>query len=83
MERLHGDMTKKRKTLDNEVVETMAVQIELDKTAEDFRRAHQEREELIGQWEKTIDQMKRRDESMNKCGNVRKEIGRSHGRLKE
>ena len=72
MERLHEEMTKKRKILDNEVVETMAVQIELDKTAEDFRKAHLEREELINQWEKTIYQMKRRDENMNKCANVRK-----------
>ncbi len=73
MERLHDEMTKKRKTLDNEVVETMAVQIELDKMAEDFRRAHREREELIRQWEKTIVQMKKRDENMNKCANVRRE----------
>jgi len=40
-------------------------QIELDKTAEDFRKAHQERQELIGQWENTIEQMQRRDREMD------------------
>jgi hypothetical protein len=40
-------------------------QIELDKTAEEFRKAHAEREELINQWEFTIDQMQRRDKEMD------------------
>lgn len=40
-------------------------QIELDKTAEDFRKAHQERQELIRQWENTIEQMQRRDKEMD------------------
>lgn len=40
-------------------------QIELDKTAEDFRRAHVERQELISQWENTIEQMQRRDKEMD------------------
>lgn len=70
MERLHEQMTKMRKMLDNEMIETMTVQIELDKTADDFRRAHMEREELINQWEKTIEQMKKRDQNMDKCANV-------------
>ena len=41
------------------------LQIELDKTAEDFRKAHQERQELIRQWENTIEQMQRRDKEMD------------------
>ena len=41
------------------------VQIELDKTAEDFRKAHSERQELIMQWENTIEQMQRRDREMD------------------
>ena len=68
---MHEQITKKRKLLDNEMIETMSIQIELDKTAEDFRMSHQEREELIGQWEKSIKQMKKRDQSMDKCAVVR------------
>ena len=40
-------------------------QIELDKTAEEFRRAHAERQDLILQWENTIEQMQRRDTEMD------------------
>jgi hypothetical protein len=34
--------------LDNEVTETQAAQIQLDKTAEDFKALHGERQELVG-----------------------------------
>lgn len=61
---------KKRKMLNNEVTETLTSQIELDKTAEEFRNAHEEREVLIQQWEQIIDQMKRRDQEMDKCAGV-------------
>jgi UDP-glucose:O-linked fucose beta-1,3-glucosyltransferase len=37
----------------------------LDKTAEDFRKAHQERQEIIQQWENTLEQMQRRDKEMD------------------
>ena len=40
-------------------------QIEFDKTAEEFRKAHADRQELINQWEYTIDQMQRRDKEMD------------------
>ena len=46
------------------------MQIELDKTAEEFRQAHQERQELLHQWESTISQMKRRDSDMDKAATV-------------
>ena len=70
MERLHDLMTKKKRMLDNEMIESVTAQIELDKTAESFRNAHHEREELIKQWEQTIQQMRKRDEDMDKCANV-------------
>ena len=69
-EHLHDQMAKKKKLLDNEMIETMSAQIELDKTAEDFRKAHRERKEYIDQWEQTIDQMKKRDEDMDKSAHV-------------
>ena len=62
--------TKKRKVLNSEVTESLTAQIELDKTAEEFRSAHEEREVLIQQWEQIIDQMKRRDQEMDKCAGV-------------
>lgn len=40
-------------------------QIELDKTAEEFRKAHVDRQELLKQWESTIDQMQKRDREMD------------------
>ena len=46
------------------------LQIELDKTAEEFRRAHQERHDLIHQWESTIGQMKKRDSDIDKAATV-------------
>lgn len=63
-------VAKKRKTLDSEVTETLTAQIGLDKTAEEFRVAHRERQELIKQWEQTIDQMRKRDRDMDRCANV-------------
>ena len=42
-----------------------SVQLELDKTAEDFRQAHKERQELLSQWENTIQQMHQRDTEMD------------------
>jgi len=46
------------------------LQIELDKTAEEFRNAHADRQELISQWEQTIDQMQRRDKEMDLLASV-------------
>ncbi|XP_076453930.1 coiled-coil domain-containing protein 39-like [Babylonia areolata] len=65
MEKLTEDVRLKRKALDHEMTATLTAQIELDKTAEDFRKAHSERQELISQWENTIEQMQRRDKEMD------------------
>lgn len=72
-------VTKKRKVLDSEVTETITAQIGLDKTAEAFRVAHRDRQELIKQWEQTIDQMRKRDQDMDRCANV--SLKRSRSRL--
>ncbi len=70
MEQLQENASRKRRALELEVTETLTAEIELDKTAEAFRLAHREREELIGQWEQTIEQMRRRDQDMDKCATV-------------
>ncbi|XP_060690429.1 coiled-coil domain-containing protein 39 [Hemiscyllium ocellatum] len=67
MERMTIEANKKRKLLDNEMTETMAAQMELDKIAHDFRRSHSERQELINQWQDTIEQMQKRDLEMDQC----------------
>ncbi|BFZ06218.1 hypothetical protein BsWGS_09257 [Bradybaena similaris] len=65
MEKLMEEATKKRHQLHLEITTTITSQIELDKTAEDFRRAHIEREELLSQWENIVEQMQRRDQEMD------------------
>lgn len=65
MEKLTEDVRLKKRQLDNEMTNTLTAQIELDKTAEDFRKAHSDRQELIQQWEHTIEQMQRRDKEMD------------------
>lgn len=42
--------------------------MELDNTAEDFRRLHGERQDLVRQWQNVIDSMRRRDEEINAVG---------------
>lgn len=46
-------------------ISVSSFQIELDKAAEEFRKAHAERQELIAQWEHTIEQMQKRDCDMD------------------
>ena len=65
IEKLTDEVAAKRRTLENETTETLTAQLALDKTAEEFRKAHSERQTLIGQWEQTIELMKRRDKEIN------------------
>ncbi|KAM6160081.1 coiled-coil domain-containing protein 39 [Erethizon dorsatum] len=67
LERLTLERNQKRKVLDNELTETLSAQLELDKAAQDFRKIHNERQELIEQWENTIEQMQKRDRDIDDC----------------
>uniref|UniRef100_A0A9L0JDA6 Coiled-coil domain-containing protein 39 n=1 Tax=Equus asinus TaxID=9793 RepID=A0A9L0JDA6_EQUAS len=67
LERLTLECNQRRKVLDNELTETLSVQLELDKAAQDFRKIHNERQELIKQWENTIEQMQKRDKDIDEC----------------
>uniref|UniRef100_A0A667HCB6 Coiled-coil domain-containing protein 39 n=1 Tax=Lynx canadensis TaxID=61383 RepID=A0A667HCB6_LYNCA len=67
LERLTLECHRKRKVLDNELTETLSAQLELDKAAQDFRKIHNERQELIKQWENTIEQMQKRDRDIDNC----------------
>uniref|UniRef100_A0A5F4W021 Coiled-coil domain-containing protein 39 n=1 Tax=Callithrix jacchus TaxID=9483 RepID=A0A5F4W021_CALJA len=70
LERLTLERNQKRKMLDNELTETMSAQLELDKAAQDFRKIHNERQELIKQWENTIEQMQKRDQDIDNCASL-------------
>ncbi|KAL5476034.1 hypothetical protein EMCRGX_G025936 [Ephydatia muelleri] len=67
LENYSDEMQRKKKALDNDVTDTISAQIELDNIAKAFRQANEERQELVDQWEQTIEQMKKRDQDMDKC----------------
>ena len=68
IEKLTIEVARKAQELEQEVTETQAAQIELDKTAEEFKRIHQERHELYLQWQDTVENSRRRDELINETG---------------
>ena len=61
-------MARKANELELEVTETQAAQIELDKTAEEFKRMHNERHQLYLQWQETVENSRKRDEKINETG---------------
>jgi chromosome segregation ATPase len=68
IEKLTGLVNSKKGELDEEVTETQAKQIELDKTAEEFRSLHKERQSLVQQWQTSIEAMKKRDSEIAAAG---------------
>nr|XP_048720815.1 coiled-coil domain-containing protein 39 isoform X2 [Caretta caretta] len=87
IEKMTMEANQKHKILDNELTETISAQMELDKAAEDFRRVHHERQELIRQWESTIEQMQKRDQEIDHCAlllaQIRQEIRKKEDVIKE
>ncbi|ETW04915.1 hypothetical protein H310_04017 [Aphanomyces invadans] len=68
IEKLTKTLQTQKQLVENEATETQAKQIELDKTAEEFRSMHEERQKLVQQWQSTIDTMKRRDTEIAAAG---------------
>ncbi|KAJ3100782.1 Coiled-coil domain-containing protein 39 [Phlyctochytrium planicorne] len=68
-EKLMVEVNKKKAILSTEVTETQVAQIELDKTTEDFKRMHIERQDLIHQWENALKTMQKRDEDITDSQN--------------
>ncbi|XP_071422314.1 coiled-coil domain-containing protein 39 isoform X2 [Pithys albifrons albifrons] len=87
VEKLTMQANQKRRALDNELTETLTAQMELDRAAEDFRRVHQERQEVIRQWENAIQQMQKRDQQIDHCAlliaEIKQEIRKKEIVLKE
>ncbi|NXT13566.1 CCD39 protein, partial [Prunella fulvescens] len=87
IEKLTMEANQKQRALDNELTETMTAQMELDRAAEDFRRVHQERQEVIKQWENAIRQMQKRDQEIDQCAlliaEVKQEIRNKEVLLRE
>ncbi len=74
IEKLTQETTKAYRDLEAELTETHAHQMGLDKAAEDFRRIHAERQQLITMWEQTVNQMQKRDmEIENSAQNFQKQ----------
>merc|ERR1712039_49734 len=67
-EKLTVENAHKRKELADQVTETQARQIEMDKTAELFRQLHNDRKRLIEQWEESVKNMQRSDKQLERLG---------------
>merc|ERR1712113_535763 len=68
IEKLTVENAARRKELADQVTETQARQIEMEKTAEMFRQLHEDRKKLISQWEEAVRSMKTRDGQLEKLG---------------
>ena len=67
-EQLTQEMNDAKRLVDDEVTETQAKQIELEKLGEQFRKMHAERSQLVRQWQESLDIMARRDEEIQRAG---------------
>jgi hypothetical protein len=64
IEKLTIEVSDAQKTLNNEITETQAKQIELDKNSEEFKRHHEERHKLFMQWQDVTENIYKRDQSI-------------------
>lgn len=67
LEKLTQQLVQAKREVDDEATETQAKQIELDKTAEEFRSLHAERAKLVAQWQGTLEAMRARDEEITQA----------------
>jgi hypothetical protein len=68
VERLTQEAAARAEQLGAEVAETQAAQVQLDRTAEDYRRLHAERAALAAQWDAAAAAAARRDEAIVAAG---------------
>lgn len=68
IEKLSKEVQTRKQDLDHEITETRSAQIELDKTAEDYKELHKERQYLLQQWEEAVKAMHKRDHDIKAAG---------------
>ena len=72
------NMTKvsveKQAELENEKTETRSKQLEVDRLTKLFKSNHDERRQLVQQWQKTLNEMKERDAEINKVSSNYREV---------
>jgi coiled-coil domain-containing protein 39 len=68
LENMTAEVVKRKADVDREVTETKAIQIELDKTAEEYRRLHEERQRVIAKWDEAERAVQRRDNDIAQAG---------------
>eukprot|EP00929_Paragymnodinium_shiwhaense_P117399 TRINITY_DN8793_c0_g1_i16.p1 TRINITY_DN8793_c0_g1~~TRINITY_DN8793_c0_g1_i16.p1 ORF type:complete len:894 (-),score=357.54 TRINITY_DN8793_c0_g1_i16:416-3097(-) len=68
IEKLTYENAQRKKELAEQVTDTQAKQIEMDKTAELFRSLHEDRRKLIQQWEESVKSMQSRDKQLETLG---------------
>lgn len=80
-------MGRKQADLEKEITETQTAQIELDKTAEEFKREHDERHRLFEKWQEVTKNIARRNQDINDMGEefaaVKIEISKNEDILSE
>ena len=65
LENMTKRSVEKKADLDNEITETQAKQLEVDRLAKSFRFQHEERRALVQQWQDTLKAMRERDIEIN------------------
>jgi chromosome segregation ATPase len=68
VEKLSRQVQKMHLDLEEEMTTTRGTQMELDKTAEDYRQLHSERQYLLSQWEDAVRAMHERDNAIKAAG---------------
>jgi chromosome segregation ATPase len=68
VEKLSRHVQKMHLELEEEMTTTRGTQMELDKTAEDYRQLHHERQYLLTQWEDAVKAMHERDNAIKAAG---------------
>jgi len=68
LEQFTKELVLQRAKLENEVTETQAKQMELDRIAVEFKTTHLERQDLVSRWQETINEIKKRDTEINELG---------------
>ena len=64
IEKLTIEVSESQNSLNNEITETQAKQIELDKNSEEFKRHHEERHKLFLQWQEVTENIYKRDQAI-------------------